>query len=100
MYTTGMDQKYTKMFQYYKDLDENLEALYRMPHGSNFNTINFAWKLPENETVHYYESSHAKAILTVTQQLPAFHSQQMHKDLIGKYRNATTASPSVLHFLY
>ena len=27
MYTTGMDQKYTKMFQYYKDLDENLEVI-------------------------------------------------------------------------
>ena len=71
-----------------------------MPYGSNFGTINFAWKLPENETVNNYESRHAKPILTVTQQLPAFHSQQMYKDLVDKYRNATTASPSVLHFLY
>ena len=71
-----------------------------MLYGSNFGTINFAWKLPENETVNDYESSHAKAIHTVTQQLPAFHSWEMHKDFIDKYRNATTASPSVLHFLY
>ena len=28
MYTTRMDQKYTNdMFQYYKDLDENLEVI-------------------------------------------------------------------------
>ena len=75
-------------------------ALYQMSNGSNFYTINFAWKLPKNETVNDYESSHVTAILTVIQQLPAFHSQQMHKDFIDKYRNSTTDSPSVLCFLY
>ena len=27
MYTARMDQKFTNMFQYYKDLDENLEVI-------------------------------------------------------------------------
>ena len=49
-------------------------ALYRMLYVSNFGTINFAWKLPESETVNDYESSHAKALLIVTQQLPLFYS--------------------------
>ena len=51
-----------------------------MPYGSNFDTINFTWKLPENKTANNYESIQIKAILNVTQQLPAFHSRQMHKD--------------------
>lgn len=71
-----------------------------MLYGSNFGTINFAWKLPKNETVNDYESNHAKPILTATQQLPAFHSWQIHEKFIDKYRNSTTASPSVLHCLY
>ena len=66
-----------------------------MLYGGNFGTINFAWKLPENETVNDYESSHAKAILTVTQQLPAFHSQQMHISLIN-----TEMLPLLLHQYY
>ena len=33
MYTTKMDQKYTNgvMFQYYEDLDENLEVNFSFP---------------------------------------------------------------------
>ena len=42
-----------------------------MSYGSNFVAINFAWNVPENETatVNDYESSHAKAILIITQEI-------------------------------
>ena len=70
-------------------------ALYRMPYGSNFGTVNFIWKLPEND-----ESSHCRAILTVTDQLPTFHSRQMQKDFTDKYKNSVKASVSMLQVMY
>ena len=74
-------------------------ALYRIPYGSNFRTVNFIWKLPENDTEND-ESSHCRAILTVTDQLPTFHSRQMQKDFTDKYKNSVKASVSMLQVMY
>ena len=40
-------------------------ALYIMHYGSNFETVNFIWKLPEKDTEND-ESSHCRVILIVT----------------------------------
>ena len=50
--------------------------LYRMSYGSNFGSVNLISKLSENDTEND-ESCHCRAILTITEQLPTFHSRQM-----------------------
>ena len=70
-----------------------------MPYGSNFGTVSFLWKLPEYD-VENDESSHCRATLTVTDQLPTFHSRQMQKDFTEKYKNSVKSSTSMLQVMY
>ena len=71
-----------------------------MPHGGNFGTVNFIWKLPLNKEDED-DTANDRAIVKVTDLIPEFHLWQMHCDFIEKYKNAVKlTNKSLMHFLY
>ena len=69
-----------------------------MTHSGNMGMMNITWRLHQNGD--FDETWNSSAILRASNDLPMFHTQQMHKDFIEKYSRTLTLSISALQHFY
>ena len=73
-------------------------ALLKRSYAGTLGNINVIWKVAVDDERH--ETNMAKAVLSVTEQLPEYHTRKMRKDVLSKYLIHAKKSASLLNELY
>lgn len=73
-------------------------AIMKRHYGGRLGNISIIWKVNTADESH--DTKMAQATLTVTQELPTYHTRQMRKDFVQKYGHIVKASKTALIDIY
>ncbi|CAC5355459.1 unnamed protein product [Mytilus coruscus] len=73
--------------------------LYRMTYGGSIGTLNFIWKVPEEESS-YCETRNVKIVNKINATLPKFSTRSMRRDFLNRYCKLVKSPRSVLRNIF
>ena len=73
-------------------------ALMKKSYGGRMGNINVIWKVNRKDIDH--ETKMARTVLRVNKELPDYHTRQMKKDFIDKYRKVSKVSATAMREIY
>lgn len=89
-----------KRRQYLKNLTLQVPVmLYRMAYGGSVGTLNFIWKVPEQDTQER-TTQNALNVNKINADLPKFSTRSMRRDFICRYAKHANISKSLLRRMY
>ncbi|XP_063434558.1 uncharacterized protein LOC134715936 [Mytilus trossulus] len=73
--------------------------LYRMAYGGSIGTLNFIWKVPEEQSS-YRETRNVKIVNKINATLPKFSTRSMRRDFLNRYCKLVKSPRSVLRNIF
>uniref|UniRef100_U9UYI2 Uncharacterized protein n=1 Tax=Rhizophagus irregularis (strain DAOM 181602 / DAOM 197198 / MUCL 43194) TaxID=747089 RepID=U9UYI2_RHIID len=88
-----------KRYRFIKELQLTFPiGIYRYHQGNYLGTINYVWRILENEEQN--ETLKARMLARINKELPHYFTRQMRKNVLNKYSYIRKVTPAVLRMLH